>query len=277
MAATHLKCIALFALLLAATGTSSADEKVRPLLKTPSGIRYGILGKKGDKPAPTLFVFATALDESLSQADFNKVGHVLARQGVLCVALDVPCHGQDRNAGEPEGLAGWRTRLEKNDDLIPSFARKASGVLDHLIKEGYTAADKVAACGTSRGGFIALHWAAAEPRVGAVIAFAPVSDLLVLTEFRKMENRAHAKALALIHHADKLVGRPLWTCIGNDDQRVSTDHLIAFTRKLVEAARAQKKTAPVELHVMPSAGHSIHDSAHEESAAWIARLWRLEK
>ncbi len=247
------------------------------VLKTPAGIRFGLMGAKGDKPAPTVFIFATGLEETLAQAAFNKVGHLLARDGALGVALDLPCHGQDTKAGEGAGLGGWKVRLEKGDDLVPTFVKKASAVLDFLIKEGYTAPDKVAACGTSRGGFMALHWAAAEPRLGAVVAFAPVSDLLVLTEFRGMENHVATKSLALSHHADKLAGRAVWVCIGNHDLRVGTDHLIAFTRKVVEASLAQKKTAPVELHVMPSIGHSIHPTAHDEAAVWIAGQWGKAK
>src|SRR5207237_9901005 len=131
-------------------------------------------------------VFAASAEESLGSADFNKVWRLLGRQGYLCVSLDVPCHGEDQKAKE-NGLAGWRVRLEKGDTLIPGFVAKASAVLDHLIKEGYTDPRRVAACGTSRGGFIALHFAAAEPRVRCVAAFAPVTNLLALREFAGME------------------------------------------------------------------------------------------
>src|SRR5205085_9793409 len=123
-------------------------------------------------------------------------------------------------------------------------------------------------------GFIALHWAAAEPRVGAVVAFAPVTDLLVLTEFRGMEGHKGTKDLNLLHKVKKLAGRPVWVCIGNNDARVGTDQLIALTRKLVETSVADKKPALVELHVMPTIGHRIHDTAHEEVAAWLTRHWR---
>jgi hypothetical protein len=38
----------------------------------------------------------------------------------------------------------------------------------------------------------------------------------------------------------------------------------------VAASVAQKKKALVEIHVMTSEGHRIHDTAHEEAAAWMA-------
>lgn len=271
--------VALAALLLLGTTAGGAEPKppVVKVLKTPSGIRFGLSGEKGPKPAPTLFVLATSLEGALTSADFNKVGHLLARDGCLCVSLDLPGHGVDAKSGKPAGLGGWQARLKNGDDLVGAFTKQTSTVLDHLIKEGYTAADRVAVCGTSRGGFMALHWAAAEPRVGCAVGFAPVSDLLVLTEFRGMEKHAPTRSLALIEHARKLAGRPVWVCIGNHDTRVGTDQLIAFTRKVVEASVAEKKTALVELHVMTSAGHRIHDTAHEEAAAWIAKQWRQQR
>jgi dipeptidyl aminopeptidase/acylaminoacyl peptidase len=167
--------------------------------------------------------------------------------------------------------------MAKGDDLVAAFTKKSTEVLDYLIKEDYTAPDRVAVCGTSRGGFMALHWTAADPRVGCAVAFAPVSDLLVLTEFRGMDKHAGTRSLALIEHARKLAGRPVWLCIGNNDERVGTDHLIAFARKVVAVSTAEKKPAPVELHVMPTAGHRIHDTAHDEAAAWLSRQWKMSR
>ena len=59
-------------------------------------------------------------------------------------------------------------------------------------------------------------------------------------------------------------------CIGNNDERVDTDRAIAFTRELVKAAVAKKQMPQIELHVMNSAGHTIHPTAHDEAAAWLA-------
>jgi dienelactone hydrolase len=255
-------------------------QKEAPAVKsmtTPAGVRFALMGEKKAKPAPTLFVLANAAEETLKHATYNHSGLLLAEKGVLCVALDVPGHGKDVRPGELGGLDAWRSRLEKGDPWLADFTKRASAVLDHLIKEGYTDAEKVAVCGTSRGGFLALHWAAADSRVGAAAAFAPVTDLLVLREFHGMEKHAATKALDLREHAGKLAGRPIWVCIGNNDERVGTDQVIGFTRKVVAASLAAKKPAPVELHVMPTAGHSVHDTAYDEAAAWLARHWRLPR
>ncbi len=264
--------------LVETTSISAADEEhsAVAVLRTPKGIRFGVQGEKGKSPAATLFVFASRIEDSLGNDTYNKVGRLLAKQGVISVSLDVPCHGEDTKAGEAEGLSGWRARIEKGDDLVGDFAASVKEVLDHLVEQGYTDPKRVAVCGTSRGGFIALHLAAAEPRFRCAAAFAPVTNPLALSEFNGMANPAPANALSIVNRSDQLSGRAIWVCIGNNDERVSTDDLIAFTRKVVAVSIAQKKPANVELHVMPSLGHSIHSTAHNEAASWIARQFAEE-
>ena len=245
------------------------SQKIQ-ILQTAGGVRFGLLGSKGETPAPTLFILAGSLEDALGNDDYAKVGRLLLKKGFVCVSVDIPCHGKDHKGIKPAGLAGWRSRLENGDDLLLPFTKNVSAVLDHLIKEGITDASRVAICGTSRGGFMAVHAAAAEPRIRCVAAFAPVTDLLALREFTGMEKNAPTRDLDLRKHADKLAGRSLWLCIGNNDQRVGTDQAIAFTRKMVAASQAKKKPADVQLHVMDTVGHRIHASAHEEAAAWFA-------
>ena len=266
---------ALPAILLVATTAVADDKPDRPrILQTPDGVRFGLLGEKAAEPAATLFVFANDIQGTLGNDSYNKVGRLLAEHGFLSVALDLPCHGADAKPGEPSGLDGWRARLDHGDKLVQEFVAHAARVLDFLVHEGYTDPHRVAACGTSRGGFIALHFAAAEPRVKCVAAFAPVTDLLLLREFAGLpDNRQATEALSLVNHAGQLAGRPVWICIGNHDQRVGTDSCIALTRKLVSASVAQKRPPAVELHVTTSAGHTIHSTAHDEAAAWtLARM-----
>jgi dienelactone hydrolase len=148
-------------------------------------------------------------------------------------------------------------------------------VLDYLVKEGYTDGGHVAACGTSRGGFLAYHFAAADERVKAVAGFSPVTNLLALSEFAGMDKHEATRALNLTQNADKLAGRAVWVSIGNNDQRVSTDDAIAFARKVTAASAAKPKgraqAIPVELIVGASVGHSAIPKAHELAADWVAR------
>lgn len=249
----------------------ATDKDAVFIQTTPGGVRFGAMGARPAAPAPTLFVFANDIMGTLQSDDYNKAGKTLISQGYICVALDLPCHGKNVRADEPQGLDGWASRLNKGEDPIFPFTKDASAVLDHLIAEGLTDPARVAVCGTSRGGFAALHFAAAEPRVRCAAAFAPVTDLLALSEFTGQEKNQPTNELALRHRAEKLSGRPIWVCIGNHDERVDTDRAIAFTRSVVAASVPEKKKALIELHVMTSEGHTIHPTAHEEAAAWIAR------
>lgn len=244
------------------------SEPVRIHL-TPGGVRFGLVGEKGASPAPTLFIFAVDMETTLESADFAAVGHALADHGFLLASVDAPCHGKDLREGEEEGsLACWRARLERGEDLLASFTSQASAVLDYLVQEGYTDPQKVAACGTSRGAFIALHFAAADPRVRCIIAFAPLTDMCVLREFDGAQRHAATRGLSIIHKAHQLADRGVWLCIGLDDERVSTDSAIAFTRSLVEEALIQGFEPNVELHVAPPVGHTLPPGAHE-AAAWL--------
>ena len=239
------------------------------ILETPSGIRFSWLGQKSPRPAPTLFVFAKDMQSSLERDAFAKMAWLLVERGFIAVALDLPSHGEDQKSDEPERLAGWSARVEKGDTLVPAFMDKTSRVLDFLVKSGYTNVNHVAACGISRGGFMAFHFAAADPRVRCVAALAPVTDLGILTEFSKIKNEAAVRALSVMNIADKLAGRGVWVYIGNDDDRVGTDEAIAFTRLVTRKAVAKKQRANVKLTVDALEGHGVGLSPHFEAADWI--------
>ena len=159
-------------------------------LQTQAGVRFGILGMKPAKPAPTIFIFATTALDTLQDESFCQIGRILAEHGFVCVSLDLPCHGEDAIPGEPNALAGWRKRIEAGDNLVPAFTAKARAVLDYLIAQGYTDPARVAAGGTSKGGFIAMHFAAADARVKCVAAFSPLTDLMMLREFDGMQGNS---------------------------------------------------------------------------------------
>ncbi len=243
------------------------------VLETAGKVRFAVLGDKPAEPAPTLIVLSGAGDETLTSAYFLQGGVPLLKQGYLCVSLDLPCHGQDVLAGEPAGISGWRHRLEAGQDLMADLNRRTKAMLDYLVENKYTNVEKIAVTGTSRGGFSALHVAAADPRIRCVAAMAPVTDLFVVTEFMGMKHPERAAALSVSNLANDLAARNVWLVIGDRDARVGTDNMIAFGRKLSAVAIEKKLNTSIEIHVLAEPqGHTTPKGAAEQSAAWIADL-----
>lgn len=276
----HTLMVSLFTAQLALAADPMPDELPPPptmqVLTTAGGARFGLFGEKPTKPAPTLFIFAQSLENMVKNVYFIEVGRRLALYGFLYVVVDPPCHGVDSKPGEPPELRGWRYRVENNEALVAPFTTRATAVLDHLVTEGYTDPAQVAACGTSRGGFLALQFAAAEPRVRAVVAISPVTDLAALSEFKGLGDHPNVVALKAENLAEKLAGRPVWISIGNNDRRVDTDDAIATTRKftaagVAKAAGVTNPVIPVELIVGRSPGHGSIDGAYELAAEWLLR------
>jgi dienelactone hydrolase len=258
---------------LFAPAFSMADEatarKVQ-VLKTPGGVRYGIWGEKPTAPAPTLIILASTVEGTLGDPYYRRAGNILAEQGYLCVSIDLPCHGSEHRANEPPQLEGWRYRADHNEDFVAGFNKRLSEVLDDLIAQKYSDPARIAICGTSRGGFMSLQFAAHEPRIRCVAAYAPVTDLAALREFHGAEANAMVQSLDVRKQAGKLAGRPVWLIIGDQDERVSTDKAIDLARQITRASLQRKLASQVDLHVIAEPrGHTTPNGAIEGSAAWI--------
>ena len=264
-------CCLLLAVCSAAPPIRAAElARTVQTLETRTGVRFGLWGHAPAAPAPTLFILASTIDGTLGDAYFRQAGTALAAHGYLSVSIDLPCHGTQRRTNEPPELPGWRQRCERGDDFVAETNQRLSQVLDHLIAAGHTDAARVAVCGTSRGGFLALHFAAHDPRVKCVAAYAPVIDLAALREFRGAETKALVRSLALLQQADKLAGRAAWLIIGDRDERVGTDHAITFARRVTERSLARGLPSRVVLQVVAEPrGHTTPPGAPEQSAAWI--------
>ena len=258
-------------LLASVMGTNAEPESKIELMHTLDGIEFGIWGNTNhEQPAPTLIVLATTIKNTLNSAYYRHCGNQLVKRGYICISINLPCHGDQRVDGEPEGLSGWSHRAARDSDFVAEFNNRLSKVLDHLIKQGVSDPRKIAACGTSRGGFLALHAAIHDPRVKCVAGFAPVTDLSVLREFKSTSERRLVKQLNLIKRAKDLAGRKVWIVIGDQDERVGTDHAIQLAREISRESRKQKLPNQATLHVLPEPrGHTIPDGADRLAADWI--------
>jgi len=258
---------------LGALGLSVMTATATPikLIETTTGVQFGLWGRETVAPAPTLFILANSIEGTLGDPYFRQSGNQLAEQGYLCVTIDIPGHGEQHRADEPEGLAGWRYRLDQDENLVAETNRRLSEVLDFLIATGCTDPARIAACGTSRGGFLAMQFTAAEPRIKCVAAFAPVTDLLALREFDGAGNNALVTSLSVINQAEKLADRPVWIIMGDRDERVGTDQAVALARAITASALTPGLNPAVELHVLPEPkGHTTPHGAPAQAATWIA-------
>jgi dienelactone hydrolase len=235
--------------------------------RLPDGTRYGIIGGKPERPAPLIVMLQGGLEGALAEPLYTATARLLVRQGYVAVVLDAPAHSEDARAGEGAELAAWCRRLDAGEDLLGALQERVGRLLDWLVREGHADPRRLAVAGTSRGGFLAFHVAAADPRFRCAGAISPVTDLRRLREFDASVRPERAAELAIDRLVTRLAGRPVWISIGNQDERVGTDSVIACSRRLVEAAAGE---APVELHVHAVPGHRSTIRDHELLAAWIA-------
>jgi len=240
------------------------------LMRTPSGVLFGLRGEACDEPGPLLMLFGGTITDALTNPDFCRVADLLVARGWRAVAVDLPAHGSEVRAGETEwDMGAWRTRLEAGENPMEDLVRRSADVLDHCIAQGIADPQRIATAGPSRGGYSALHVAAADGRPHWVGAIAPLTRLTLIREFAFAEYLPAARALDVHHLVPRLVGKSVWLCIGNDDRRVGTDSAIEFTRLLVEENRSRGLEADVELHVLNYEGHLSTTADHDALAAWL--------
>jgi acetyl esterase/lipase len=238
------------------------------VVATAAGTAFAMLPPQVGGPAPTLLLFAMGGWDTLTTEPYCRVGRLLYAQGWNVVSLDLPSHGADVRPGEPE-IVGWVARLKQGEDVVASFRLRVNDVIEHLITAGIADPSRIAAAGTSRGGFMAFHVAADNPRICAIAAFAPLTDLLALTEFAGQESNPLVQRLALIHTAEAVADRAAWIIIGNADTRVGTEHAIAYARAIANASQARSLGCEVTLRVESAPGHMGLSEWHDLAADWF--------
>lgn len=228
-----------------------------------AGVPVALGGMRREGGQPLAVVIAAELSTMLRRSDYWAIAHHLQADGFLSLAIDPPAHGADRRETEAGDLTSWPGRVHEPIGLIAPFVARVNRVVDHLIDDGAVDARRIVAIGTSRGAFCALHLAAADRRVKAVVGRSPVIDLRDLREFGSAGTDPKVAELSLESFVPALADRPVWLTIGNDDQRVNTDRTVAFARSLARSAHTHP--APVSLRVGISHGHEV--PAGEDAAA----------
>jgi dienelactone hydrolase len=267
------------AIVLLATAPARGRELPRPTVVEKNGLRYGVIRPVQNKrPAPTLVFLVTSIDDTFN-ATFGGVPQRMHDAGWLLVTLDLPGHGLERRPDktvkpqsapdrDPE-LLGWRLRMGAGEDILTPFLRKLTAVITELVRSSDADPKRIFSGGISRGGFIALHYAAADRRVAGVVCLIPVTELSALAEFKGLPH-THAQDVSRV--APALAGRPILITIGTNDDRVGTDATLRFAESVVSAARRKGVPNRLELQVRETPGHSYPSDAEAQAAAWLLRL-----
>jgi len=254
----------------------SASTNIR-IEQLPSGSRYAIIGERQEKPAPLLLMIQGSLENALAEPIYTEAARLLAQKDFITVLIDAPAHGTDARSGEKAELAAWSERIGLGEDLLTDFLGRVRELLDALVQQKVADPSRIAVAGTSRGGFLAFHVAAFDPRVRCAAGISPVTELLRLREFASCARKDSAEQLSLVHLTSRLVSKPAWISMGNHDERVGTDAAINFARRLTAANIAHNGRAPVDLVVHSTPGHRSTKQDHVLLAAWLEREMALDK
>lgn len=210
-------------------------------------------------PLPAFFYFALTGEESLHLDPYNQPIQQLKNHPIRCYSLTIPHH--EAGAHPDASMHILREKSEENVDFVEPFIQEIISAVDFLIERDLIDLDQLYTGGLSRGGFIALHLAAQDPRFKAVLAYAPV------IKFGKWNCEDLIESLG-----DKKVR----IYIGNRDERVSTDLVYSFFRKLTEHKYSIGQRSPkAEMVISPSIGFKGHGTSPEvfrAGADWIASL-----
>ena len=228
------------------------------------GIAYHLWLPPADEPVPAVIVFHGAGSQKENHADYARAA---LAHGFAALTFD------NRGHGETEGLLG--------PGVIADLQRLARFVAERPEVDQW----RVAVRGSSMGGLLAIHMAAASDAVAAVVAICPASEKMMLTSVRPVAAgkppppgsymeamRIDARALVawLEEHevgdaVERLGDKPLMLIHAKGDEQVSYQH----SEELYARAAEPKRLLLLEGGDHRSAQHDAE--LQGESLRWLAR------
>lgn len=241
-------------------------------LISPSGTSIYYTGPSLEEgKLPALFYFALSGPESLGLDPYNQPVVALSESAIRVYSITLPFHGPGFE--NKQAMGRWAQEIEQGHNLIALFIQQVSEVVSFLIASDYIDPEHLAVAGLSRGGFMATHLAAADPRFRFLLGFAPATDISMLSEFKNISHHSFLHALDLAQLIPQLVHTSIRFYIGNRDELVGTQSCVSFLLNLTEAAYLNGiRSPPIELIMTPSIGHKGHGTSPQafyEGAAWI--------
>ena len=244
---------------------------MRKVLDGPREMRIDYLGPGPEAgPLPAFFYIALSGAESLDLHPYNQPVQYLENKPLRVFSLTIPGHEEGLN--KFHAMQYWADQMQEGNYILETFFEKVTHVIEWLIEQQIVDPAHMAVGGLSRGGFIAAHIAAREQRMRALLGFAPLTDLLQLSEFSHLPRRA--EELNLIHLTELLTHiKAIRFYIGNRDTRVGTDACFHLIRRLADKQHEKKnRHQHVELMItqcIGQHGHGTTPSTFKEGALWI--------
>lgn len=250
------------------------NNSEHPRIVPPSGLPIYYRGPKLELgPLPCLFYFALSGEESLYLDPFNQPAAFLSKKPIRVFSSTLPSHGAGQK--NSDAMLRWSEEFRKRTDILSEFLDQCCDNLGFLISQGYIDESRVAAAGLSRGGFIATHFAARDPRISHVLGYAPMTSLSTIAEFKDILEHPIAQSWDLARRIPQLINKKVRYYIGNLDTRVGTKECFDFVYQLTQAAHENKVRSPtVEMIISPSIGHKGHGTPphiFKAGADWIAK------
>lgn len=223
-------------------------------------------------PLPSFFYFALSGKESLCTDPFNQVVQFLHGKMIRVFSMTLP--GHENNLPATQAMKVWADDYLHNRDPIEDFLQSLFQATEFAINNRFADPTKLAIGGLSRGGFIALHAAARDPRFRFIVPFAPITELHRVKEFASMEDHPAIRSLDVMHLKQNLWNRCIRLYIGNHDTLVDTKSCFNFAMNLVEEAAHNNLRSPqIEFFLHPSIGHKGHGTSLDvfrQGADWIS-------
>jgi dienelactone hydrolase len=219
-------------------------------------------------PSALLLTFSSTRQSAFDEEPQHIPARLFAAAGHAVVSIDLPNHGEQVN-GFGQGIEGFCAAFCAGADPFAQFVEQGKAVITACLAQGI-GQKGIVACGVSRAGYCVLRLAAADPRIRAVAALAPVTDWRRLREFAAVREQPVIAALALDHWAASLADRSVYVAIGNHDARVGSDACVRFVLRLLEARQTQSDPPPaLQFHLVDCPGHSLADAWRRAGAEFL--------
>lgn len=171
----------------------------------------------------------------------------------------------------PDVLIPYRNGM----DFVEDHNKRLHSVVSHLISQGQTKPGMMAVQGTSRGGFLAYHYAVYDDRVKAALGFAPVTDLVATPWFGPIADNPLVPKLNVTNpdFVQAIMGIPQFLVIGDRDTLVSNTAAHRWSQQVSDAARNSGTPREIAFHQLSEPiGHTTPKGGQLLGASWLLRV-----